>query len=204
MPPVLTQPFIYTHSSEIFDLNQGSESLMHINAVRAVECPICPFTGHDRQRAYLAMDQHFQAHSIGLKDAKAAYPLVYLHDASISLEEWMRFARRSCREQSDRTGLIAIRDRRGLIHALFGYRIDIDLRARKKLCLGNLVVARMPGQLIDEAIIESANELAARFSCQTISLEQPFSRRTGVPGACPTSYDLLASRISFIPSTRRH
>ncbi|HAO42849.1 MAG: hypothetical protein EKK35_11785 [Bradyrhizobiaceae bacterium] len=150
------------------------------------------------------MDQHFQAHSIGLKDAKSAYPLVYLHDASISLEEWLRFARRRCRQPSDRTGLIAIRDRRGLIHALFGYRIDIDLRARKKLCLGNLVVARMPGQLIDEAIIASANELAARFSCQTISLEQPFSRRTGVPGACPTAYDLSASRISFIPSTRRH
>jgi len=204
MPSVLTCLSIYTQSSSIFDLCQSARSLMHINAGRAANRPICRFTGYGRRRAHLAMDQHFQAHSIGLKDAKSAYPLVYLHDASISLEEWLRFARRRCRQPSDRTGLIAIRDRRGLIHALFGYRIDIDLRARKKLCLGNLVVARMPGQLIDEAIIASANELAARFSCQTISLEQPFSRRTGVPGACPTAYDLSASRISFIPSTRRH
>ncbi len=151
-----------------------------------------------------AMDQHFQAHSIGLRDARSAYPLIYLHDASISLEEWLRFARRRCRPPSDRAGLIAIRDRRGLIHAVFGYRVDIDLRARKRLCLNNLVVARMPGSLIDEAIIASTNELAERFACQTISLEQPFSRRTGVQGACPTDYDLLASRISFIPSTRRH
>jgi hypothetical protein len=150
------------------------------------------------------MDRHFQAHSIGLRDARSAYPLIYLHDASISLEEWLRFARRRCRQPSDRAGLIAIRDRRGHIHALFGYRIDIDLRTRKRLCLNNLVVARMPGSLIDEAIIASANELAARFACQTISLEQPFSRETGVPGSCPTACDLLAHRISFIPSMQRH
>lgn len=177
---------------------------MHINARRLVNRSICPFTERDRERVHLAMDQHFQAYSIGLKDAKSAYPLVYLHDASISLEEWLRFARRRCRQPANRTGLIAIRDRRGLIHALFGYRVDIDLRARKKLCLGNLLVARMPGQLIDEAIIASANELAARFSCHTISLEQPFGRRSGVVGTCPTTFDLLASRINFIPSTRRH
>lgn len=150
------------------------------------------------------MDQHFQAQSIGVRDAKSAYPLIYLHDPSISLDEWLRFARRRCRQPSDRTGLIALRDRRGLIHALFGYRIDIDLRARKKLCLSNLVVARMPGSLIDQAIILSANDLAARFACQTISLEQPFSRKTGVPGTCPIVYNQAAGRISFIPSTQRH
>lgn len=135
------------------------------------------------------MDQHFQCTSIGLKDAKSAYPLIYLHDASISLEKWLRFARRRCRQQSDRTGLIAIRDRRGLFHDLFGYRIDIDLQACKNLCLGNLGVARMPGQLIDEAIIASANELAARLSCQTTARwEQSFSSRCRRRRFCtPTS-----------------
>lgn len=150
------------------------------------------------------MDQHFQANSIGLRDARSAYPLIYLHDPSITLEEWLRFARRCCSQAPERTGLIAIRDRRGLIHAVFGYRVDIDLRARKRLCLNNLVVARMPGSQIDDAIVASANDLSARFSCQTISLEQPFGRRTGVPGACPSAYDLTASRANFIQSTRRH
>ncbi len=150
------------------------------------------------------MDQHFQALPIGVREARSAYPLVYLHDASITLEEWLRFARRRCRGPSDPSGLIAVRDCRGLVHAVFGYRVDIDLRARKRLCLNNLVVARMPSSSIDEAILTCANTLAERFRCQTVSLEQPFSRETGLPGACPTANDLLARRIAFIPSTRRH
>jgi hypothetical protein len=150
------------------------------------------------------MDQHFQAHSISVQDARSAYPLIFLYDAGISLEEWLRFARRRCRPSSDRTGLIAIKDRRGLIHALFGYRVDLDLRARKKLCLTNLVVARMPGSRIDEAIVASANDLASRLSCQSISLEQPFHRKAGLPGACPTTYGFITSRTKFIPSAGRH
>lgn len=150
------------------------------------------------------MDQYFQTLPIGVREARSAYPLVYLHDASITLDEWLRFARRRCRGPSDSSGLIAVRDRRGLVHAVFGYRIDIDLRARKRLCLNNLVVARMPSSMIDEAILGYANDLAARFKCQTISIEQPFSRQTGLPGACPTADHLLARRIAFIPGARRH
>lgn len=150
------------------------------------------------------MDQHFQALPIGIREARAAYPLIYLHDASISLEEWLRFARYHCRQPSDRTGLIAIGDRRGLIHAVFGYRIDIDLRTRKRLCLHDLVVARTPGSQVDEAVLVSANDLAARFACQTITLAQPFSRRTGPPRPCPTAHDLLTSPLSFARSARPH
>lgn len=171
---------------------------MQVNAKMPTLLPFSGSTGT------AAMDQHFQALPISIRDARSAYPLIYLHDASISLEEWLRFARRHCRHPSDRTGLIAIRDRRELIHAVFGYRIDIDLRAHKRLCLHDLVVARTPGSQVDEAILVSANELAARFVCQTITLEQPFSRRTGTPRACPTAHDLLTSPLSFIRSAQRH
>lgn len=141
---------------------------------------------------------------MSVRDAKDAYPLIYLHDASISLSEWLNFARRRCRQPAGRTGMIAIRDRRGITHAIFVYRIDIDLRARKQLCLNNLVVARTPGSTIDEAILTSANALASRHACKTISLEQPFSRRTTPSGSCPTALDLFASRTNALVNVSRH
>ncbi len=100
--------------------------------------------------------------------------------------------------------MMAIRDRRGITHAVFVYRIDIDIHARKQLCLNNLVVARMPGSAIDDAILSSANALAARHACKTISLEQPFSRRTALPGACPTALKLLTRQTSHLTNTSRH
>jgi hypothetical protein len=119
--------------------------------------------------------------------ASAAYPLVRLHDAGITLEKWLRFVRRRCRAASGRTGLIAIRDCRGIIHALFSYRLDIDLCARKRLCIGNLIVAHLPGSRIDDAVTASTSRIAAQFGCQTISVEQPFSPRPGLAPGCPTA-----------------
>ncbi len=141
---------------------------------------------------------------MSMRDAKEAYPLIYLHDASISLAEWLNFARRRCRQPAGRTGMIGIRDLRGVIHAVFVYRVDIDIHARKQLCLKNLVVARMPGSTIDDAIFMSTNALAARHACKTISLEQPFSRRNALPGACPTALKLLARQANHLTNTSRH
>jgi len=62
-----------------------------------------------------------------------------LHDPSVSLEDWLRFVRRIGRNASASAGLIAIRDCRGIVHALFSYRVDFDLRARKRLCITHLV-----------------------------------------------------------------
>jgi hypothetical protein len=188
----------YDRNASEFDLNQRTSSLTQINAKMAAAQPFSRSVGAS------AMDRHFQARPIGVREAKSAYPLVYLYDASITLDEWLRFARRRCREPSDPSGLIAVRDCRGLVHAIFGYRVDIDLRTRKRLCLNNLVIARMPGSTIDEAILACADGLAERFKCQSISIEQPFSRGIGLPGACSTADNLLSKRISSIPNARRH
>lgn len=151
-----------------------------------------------------AMDQHFQSLPISIRDARNAYALIYLHDASISMAEWLNFVRRRCGRPSGRTGIMAVSDRRGITHAIFVYRVDIDMRARKRLCLNNLVVARIPGSTIDSAILASANVLAARHACKTISLEQPFGRRSGISAGCPTATNLLANHVSSIPTARRH
>ncbi len=133
------------------------------------------------------MNEEFQALSLDWEGARAAYPLVHLHDASITLEKWLGFVRRRGGNASGRTGLIAIRDCRGIIHALYSYRVDIDLRIRKRLCIGNLIVAHLPGSHIDDAVAASTGKIAARLGCQNISIEQPFPPRTGLAPSCPTA-----------------
>jgi hypothetical protein len=150
------------------------------------------------------MHEEFRAISLDSEGARAAYPLVHLHDAGITLEQWLRFVRRRCGNGSGQTGLMAIHDCRGIVHALFSYRVDIDLRVRKRLCVGDLIVAHLPGSRIDDAITASTGNIAARLGCQTISIEQPFHLRTGSAPRCPT-VELLSQKWPRHPvSIRRH
>lgn len=139
------------------------------------------------------MNEQFQAHPLTWEGARTAYPLVCLHDTSISLETWLRFVRRRCRGASGRSGLIAIRDSRGIVHALFSYRVDLDLRSRKRLCLAHLIVAHLPGSQIDDAVAISAGNVAASLGCQTISIEQPLSARFGFVAKSPDGGYAVAS-----------
>jgi hypothetical protein len=133
------------------------------------------------------MTEQFQALPMDRECARAAYPLVNLHDGGVTLERWLRFVRRHCRNTSGRAGLIAIRDCRGTIHALFSYRVDIDLRIRKRLCIENLIVAHLPGSQIDDAVTASTGKVASQLGCQTINIERPFNPGTGVSTRCPTA-----------------
>ena len=143
------------------------------------------------------MSEQFQALQVDRQRACAAYPLVYMHDATITLKKWLHFVGRQYRTTSGRSGLIAIRDCRGIVHALFSYRVASDLRVRKRLCIGNLIVAHLPGSQIDEAIAASAERVSAQLGCQTITIEQPFYPATGTPRRCPTA-EALKRRYSRI------
>ncbi len=151
------------------------------------------------------MNDQFQALRIDPDSVSAAYPLVRLHDAGITLQKWRVFARRRCRARSGRSGLIAIRDARGIIHAVFSYRTDIDLRARKRLCISHLIVAHVPGSGIDDAVNVSASRIASKLGCQTITIEQMFSPRTVAAPGCPTAQALRKRNGLRSPiSTRQH
>jgi hypothetical protein len=149
------------------------------------------------------MNEPFEALALDPRTATAAYPLVRLHDAGISLRHWRTFARRRSRTTSGRSGLMALRDCRGIVHAVFTYRTDIDLRRRKRLCIGNLIVAHVPGSGIDDAIAGIASRIAERLGCQTITLEQMFTPHTSFSPGCPTAR-LLRDRQGSLGSARRH
>lgn len=148
------------------------------------------------------MNEQFQALPMDRQDASAAYPLIYLHDASITADQWLRFVRQRCRTASGRTGLIAIRDCRDIVHALYSYRIDRDLRIRNRLCITDLIVAHLPGSQIDAAIAASAENISAQFDCQAITIEQPFRSATSnaITARCPTA-EMLTGRAII---GRRH
>jgi hypothetical protein len=137
------------------------------------------------------MIEQFQAFRVDWECARTAYPLVRMHDASISLGIWLRFARRRGRTTAARAGLIGIRDCRGIVHAVFSYRVDRDLHGRKRLCIANLIVAHLPGSQIDRAVYTSIEHLCAQFGCQTVTVEQPFRKTVPARMGCPTAEALL-------------
>lgn len=118
--------------------------------------------------------EEYQALPMTWRDAPAAYPLVYLHDASVTLDAWLEFVRRRVDIGTDDTGLIIIRDSQNIVHALFAYRVDLDLKGDRQLCIAQLIVAQIPGSQIDQAVIASTQQAAHRLGCDAITIEQPF------------------------------
>ena len=135
------------------------------------------------------MSEQFQALPIDDQRAAAAYPLVYLHDASITTEQWLSFVRRHGHAAAE-SGLIALRDCRGIVHALFRYRVDSDLRVRKRLCITDLIVAHLPGVEIDAAVAASARRVSAELDCGAITIERPFRSEVDPSRGCPTAQRL--------------
>jgi hypothetical protein len=155
---------------------------------------------HGRREYWAPMDagmndqpEQFQAVPVSWQGASAAYPLVRLHDATITLEKWLHFVRRYSGAAYKLAGLIAIQDCRGIVHALFSYRVDFDLHNRRRLCVANLIVAHVPGSQIDEAVAASTRSVSAQFGCHAVTIEQPFRPATTF-WKCPTA-ETLALKV---------
>ena len=118
-------------------------------------------------------DEEYQALPMTWAEAPLAYPLVYLHDASVTLDAWLDFVRRRT-DGCDDSGLIVIRDRARIVHALFTYRVDLDIKGQRQLCIAQLIVAQIPGSQIDQAVISATLRMAAQLGCPGITIEQPF------------------------------
>ncbi len=151
------------------------------------------------------MNEQFQALPLDDQRAPAAYPLVYLHDASITTDQWLRFVRQRCLAVAGESGLIAIRDCRGIVHALFSYRVDNDMRLRRQLCITDLFVAHLPGSDIDAAVAERARDV----SKNSIARRSRSSSRSGltfwprVARPCGRCGDVSASRVALSLKLRR-
>jgi len=117
------------------------------------------------------MDDVFQASYLRLEETRQAYPLVRLHSPSITLNQWLAFARYWAQIPERRGGLLALKDVRGYLHALFSYRIETDLSHGKLMRVSDLIIGRLPGRTIDMEIVTAIERLADGIGCSSVVVE---------------------------------
>jgi hypothetical protein len=119
------------------------------------------------------MQDLFQTAPLKPNEAHLAYPLVRMFDPAVSLRTWLTHARRLARRKPDHGGLVAVRDRRGVLHALFSYQVDKDFRLGSCLRIGDLIVGRLPGAIVNGAVLTGAQTLAETLGCDTLLIDVP-------------------------------
>src|ERR1700674_2988211 len=121
------------------------------------------------------MDDIFHKVSLQAKNAQEAYSLVQLCHSSVTMDQWLSFAHRLARLPCHRGGLLAVKDKRDYVHAVFSYRIDNDMRRGPVLRVSDLIVGRLAGRTIDRVIVKAAEQLALEIGCFSIVVELPQS-----------------------------
>lgn len=95
-------------------------------------------------------------------EADIAYPLIRSICPDVSLEQWVNYARRRCREG----GFRALFDAAGTLVGLFSYRLGERLRHGRVLAIDDFVTFELrqsaPGR---EALMAAAEKLARSMNC---------------------------------------
>ncbi len=107
-------------------------------------------------------------------DLKRVYPLVRMVEPAVTLAQWLAFARRSFGRlrggKARDKGLIALQDVRGYIHAAYSYAVDARLTRGPLLRVDALLVGRLPGRVLNDALLKSIEEIAAAAGCESIQI----------------------------------
>lgn len=146
------------------------------------------------------MHELFRAERLRPQEARLAFQLVRLCEPRCTLLDWLALTRRLCRRSPRNAGLMAIRDRRGTFHAIFGYSIDHSLDFGRCLRVGDLILAHLPGSAIDDAIVDCAEKLAASCGCDGLVIDlaaEPAS------GASARLRAILAERFTPVSVAHR-
>jgi hypothetical protein len=131
-------------------------------------------------------------------EVRLAYPVVQLKFPGVTLSQWLDFARMAARPANKKSGLVAVRDSRKQIHAVFRYRIEKDLQFQVVLKISNLIIARLPGRGLGAAVIEIVDALARESRCQAVSLELTGENEHGETGQSLRSTGYSANAVSVL------
>lgn len=104
------------------------------------------------------------------READRAFPLVHLFHPAISLDQWLQFAQSRIH---GRSGVMTIRDLRGCIHAVFIYTVDARIARGPLLRVTDLMIARLPGSLVNQAVMDAVDHLARSSGAEAIELSLP-------------------------------
>lgn len=122
----------------------------------------------------------FEPFRLRREDLRRAYGLIQLAHPEVSLDEWRRFARSHVEIARRDSGIMALRDRRGTIHALFTYRVARPMLGQASaLQVTELAAMRLPGTVLVEAVLRFAGEIARELELPSISLDMQPSATFG-------------------------
>lgn len=106
------------------------------------------------------------------------YPLVELHNKSLSLSEWLHFAESHRQGPGDGgRGFLSLQDPGSVIKALAQFAVDYELMEGQVLRAANLLtlsVLPRDGRLIAEQMVRALEDLARQKDCKALYLSQPF------------------------------
>lgn len=140
------------------------------------------------------MSNLFHVIPLDEREAPQAFPLIRLWDASRTMPEWRALCRSSKSSKGDR-GLMAIRDRRGLMHGLFAFRRERTMRHGLVLRVVDVILAQMPGPSLGDVLVEAAEDLCRRLGCDNLVIDVPIRHAGGppaVPGMLPQRFTMDA------------
>ncbi|MBI4274413.1 MAG: hypothetical protein HY659_06915 [Rhizobiales bacterium] len=112
----------------------------------------------------------FEAVRLAQRESDRVYPLVRLFHPSLSLDQWQQFVNACMRGSS---GVMVVRDTRDCIHAAFVYTIDARLARGPLLRITELMVGRLPGSLVNQAIMDAVEHLARSTGAEAIEISVP-------------------------------
>ena len=146
----------------------------------------------------------FQEKLLEGRRARLAYPLVRLLNPSITLDEWIAFARRWSRLSPQQGGIMTIIDGRDYLHAIFTYRVEHNLRLGCFVRIADVIMGHLPGDTLNRTILECADRLAEQMGCGTVVIEpaqdQPAGRLLAESETTP--FGFLRGRERIRPISR--
>lgn len=117
------------------------------------------------------MGEHYSASPIGAENADTAFPLLSLRYPDLSLQDWRRTVRRLTRMPCEQGGLMMVRDLRGRVLAVFAYRSGGNLAGEAVLRVSDVLMGRLPGDLLPAAVAAAAARLAGELGHTRVAME---------------------------------
>ena len=142
------------------------------------------------------MGEHYSASRIGADDADLAFPLLSLRYPDLSLQGWRKTVRRLTRMPREHGGLVMVRDLRGRVFAVFAYRSGGTLDGRNVLRVSDVLMGRLPGDLLPSAVVAAATQLAGDRGPPPVAIEYADARTAGAcwSGRRPRSAEAVRRR----------
>lgn len=117
----------------------------------------------------------FEAVRVSRSEARRCHILVTLSQPSVSMEQWNRFLRNAIRPRSTDSGVVALRDSRRCIHALFAFRIARMLGCEATLQVTEITALRLPGTVLVTSLMRFADDLAVELGLPSIAIDMQSS-----------------------------